>query len=190
MLYYSLVLRFPGQFPFRFPPHRQSSPNSSTAMGNALSLAVSIGGPLIAGQIVGLWSAPDVLNWYPKLNKPSWAPPIILFGPIWGLLYTAMGYASWRVWTASSHKWTPTLTLYVTQLLLNLAWQPIFFKSHNLKFASQEISVLLGLVAATVYQFFKVDEMAGSLMIPYFAFTGYATALTWAFRVHNGDTVE
>jgi hypothetical protein len=38
-------------------------------MGNTASVAVSVGVPLVLGQVMGLISAPDVLKWYPGLKK-------------------------------------------------------------------------------------------------------------------------
>lgn len=87
------------------------------------TLAISVGVPLALGQTVGLWSARDIALWYPKLQKPDWTPPVALFGPIWGALYTAMGVAAHRVWAAGSG--TNVLGLYALQLVLNLCWQPL-----------------------------------------------------------------
>ena len=38
-------------------------------MGNTASIAVSVGVPLVLGQIAGLVSAPDIIKWYPGLKK-------------------------------------------------------------------------------------------------------------------------
>jgi hypothetical protein len=38
-------------------------------MGNTASVVASVGVPLVLGQVMGLISAPDVLNWYPTLKK-------------------------------------------------------------------------------------------------------------------------
>jgi tryptophan-rich sensory protein len=41
--------------------------------------------------------------------------------------------------------------------------------------------VLLGLlIAATLAAFWRVDRLAGALLLPYLAWVGFATALTWA----------
>jgi tryptophan-rich sensory protein len=109
-----------------------------TSMGMLLSLGTAIGVPLGLGQLAGLISLPDVVKWYPKLKKPWWTPPVILFGPIWAVLYTAMGLASHRVWLAGAQPFV--WAMYCVQLLLNLAWQPIFFKTKNLKAASIDIT--------------------------------------------------
>ncbi len=55
---------------------------------------LSVGVPLLAGQLVGLASFPNILNWYlPKVRKPSWTPPVWLFGPAW-CVCSALVYSS------------------------------------------------------------------------------------------------
>ncbi|KAI3436236.1 hypothetical protein D9Q98_002290 [Chlorella vulgaris] len=159
-------------------------------MGNvvSLSLAAAVGGPLTAGMVVGMVIAPDVLGWYQKLKKPTWEPPNWLFGPMWSLLYCMMGVASHRVWLAGGGPLP--LTLYGVQLLLNLAWSPLFFKSHNLKLAAIDITALLGVLGATIYEFSKVDKFAAQLLLPYLAWTTFAAALNYNILSQNGPKPE
>ena len=74
-------------------------------------------------QIIGLWSAPDVANWYPRLRKPRGTPPVLFFPAVWSALYSLMGVAAHRVWQAGAGP--GVLGLYVVQLAMNLAWQPL-----------------------------------------------------------------
>ena len=118
-----------------------TGPGGPRRRRGSLTLATAVGVPLALGQAMGAWSIPDVATWYPKLEKPSWTPPVWLFGPTWGALYTTMGVASHRVWLAGGG--ALPLGLYVLQLALNLACQPTFFKAHNLAAASKVITALL-----------------------------------------------
>ena len=45
--------------------------------------------------VIGIrFPAPE---YYARLEKPSWAPPGWLFGPVWTILYALMGIAAWLV---------------------------------------------------------------------------------------------
>lgn len=63
---------------------------------------------------------------YPSIKKPKWTPPSYLFGPVWAVLYTMMGVASYRVMRAGGG--ALPLGLYAAQLCLNFAWSPLFFQ--------------------------------------------------------------
>ena len=65
-----------------------------------------------------------------------------------------------------------------------------FFKAHDLKAASYDVTALLGVLGATLWQFAKYDTLAAKLMVPYFAFSAFAAALTFDIRAKNGDKVE
>ncbi len=103
--------------------------------GTLTTLAISVGVPLALGQVVGLWSARDIALWYPRLRKPEWTPPIAAFGPIWGVLYTAMGLAAHRVWAAGAPN--TVLGSYAVQLVLNLCWQPLVWRIVHIFFYRQ-----------------------------------------------------
>lgn len=53
----------------------------------AFTLAPSLGGFLSSRYALG-----EGLRWYASLQKPWWHPPHWMLGPIWGTLYSAMGY--------------------------------------------------------------------------------------------------
>jgi benzodiazapine receptor len=44
----------------------------------------------------------------------------------------------------------------------------------------------LTLVGATAALFWRIDRLAGALMLPYLVWTGYAVALNWAVWRLNG----
>jgi benzodiazapine receptor len=146
------------------------------AMGHVLSVVAAIGVPLAVGVGIGLTVQDDVKGWYKTLKKPSWNPPDWIFGPVWTALYSAMGYASWLVWKNGGG--ALPLSLYGIQLLMNFAWTPIFFKKHEIGFALLDITALLGVLGATIVQFHKVSPTASYLLLPYLAWTTFATALT------------
>ncbi|KAL0050405.1 hypothetical protein WJX82_010648 [Trebouxia sp. C0006] len=147
-------------------------------MGNAPSLAVSVGFPLITSSILGRNIQNDVKNWYKYLRQPSWKPPRVAFAIVWPILYTLMGTASWLVWhNGGWQKHSAALSMYAIQMALNLAWPPIFFSGHKLGLALADSTALLAAVGATTQLFWDAEPAAGKLLLPYLAWTAYATVL-------------
>ncbi|PNW69694.1 hypothetical protein CHLRE_24g755497v5 [Chlamydomonas reinhardtii] len=155
-------------------------------MGNALSLVVSIGVPLAGGIVGGLVTQKDVLTWYPKIKKPKWTPPNFLFAPVWTALYVMMGTASWLVWKKKGNN-AVALSLYGAQLVLNLIWNPLFFKSHKTDVALVDITALLGLATAATVTMARASSAAVQLplMVPYLVWVSYATALNAKICLDN-----
>ncbi len=142
-------------------------------------LLFAAGGPIAAAGIgsVGSRRAPTV---YPNLDKPSWAPPAAVFGPVWTALYTAIGVAGWRLWTRGGTR--TVLGLHVSQLALNAAWPFAFFDARNRAVALTVIAALDVSVAAEIAAAARQDRRAAALLAPYLAWCLYATALTAAVR--------
>jgi tryptophan-rich sensory protein len=149
-------------------------------------LALLLAASAAVAAIGGRWTASSVEAWYPTLLKPAWTPPAWLFGPVWTVLYALMALAAWRVWLAGG--WAanrPALSLYAVQLLLNLAWSGIFFGLRAPGWALIEIEVLWLAIALTTWLFFRRDEAAGWLMLPYLLWVTYAAALNAAISALN-----
>jgi tryptophan-rich sensory protein len=127
-----------------------------------------------------------VRTWYPTIAKPSWTPPDAVFGPVWTVLYLAMGFAAWRVWRRGpSPRTARALTLFGVQLGLNAAWSPIFFALHRPAVALAVIVALDVTLVATLAAFRRVDRVAALLLAPYLLWCLFATALNAAI-VHLG----
>ncbi len=135
-----------------------------------------------AGGIGAVGQGAEVGPRYLALPRPSWAPPPWVFGPVWSLLYAAIGVAGWRVWRAAGSFGAArfTLGLWATQLLVNAAWPLVFFGREAFGAAVTVILLLDALVAATVLAAWRHDRVAGLLLLPYLAWLGFATALNVA----------
>jgi len=136
----------------------------------------------VAAAATGTISQPDA--WFNALAKPSFMPPTWLFPPVWSLLYFLMAFAAWRVYRIDGVR--AAIVLWFVQLVANAAWTPLFFGLHQIDFALADIVVLIVLIIATTIVFFRRDRVAGVLMIPYLAWVGFATALTFAIWQLNG----
>jgi benzodiazapine receptor len=116
--------------------------------------------------------------WYRALRKPPLNPPSWVFGPVWTLLYGAIAYSGYRVWKAEdSPERTRALVLWSAQLALNAAWSPLFFGAHAPRSSLAVVSALVPTIGAYASSARQVDTKAGMLVLPYLAWSSFATYL-------------
>lgn len=138
------------------------------------------------GYLGSLVTLPKIPTWYAGLVKPSFTPPNAVFGPVWTFLYVVMAMAVWRIGAAADRPARRRATgLFVLQLALNAAWSPVFFGLEAPRLALLVIVLLLAALAATLVMFWRLDRIAGWLLVPYLAWVCYATALNAAIVVLN-----
>jgi len=129
--------------------------------------------PVAAAAVLGGLGSRRAPETYARLHKPGWAPPPSVFGPVWSVLYAAVGVAGWRVYDAS-----PALRrLHLAQLGLNAAWPATFFAARDKRLSLVVIALLDAAVAAEVARARDEDPVAARLLTPYLAWCGFATAL-------------
>jgi benzodiazapine receptor len=116
--------------------------------------------------------------WFARLRKPGWNPPNWLFAPVWTLLYTIMGIAAWLVWLRQG--WSAAIWLYLSQLLLNALWTPLFFGLRSPALGFADIIALWLAIAATLIAFSHASLLASALMLPYLAWVTFATFLNFS----------
>lgn len=154
-------------------------------MTRALGLAGWLALTFVAAA-VGAIASMEAPAFYAQLDKPGWAPPAAVFGPVWSLLYTLMGVAAWLVWRERpSQKVDGALGLYLAQLAANALWSWLFFGWRQGAIAFAEVLLLLAFVAATTSAFWRIRPLAGVLLLPYVAWVGFAATLTWAVWQRN-----
>jgi len=153
---------------------------------DVIKLIVSVGVPLLAGGVGGLVTTPAISTWYATLNKPWFTPPGWLFGPVWTLLYILMGLALFLVWRSPRSSMRDIgIALFAVQLAVNVFWSFAFFGLENTLYGVLTIIPLWVLIAATIFQFYKVSKGAAFLMIPYILWVSIATALNTAIYLLN-----
>ncbi|TKD51207.1 TspO/MBR family protein [Sphingomonas baiyangensis] len=127
-------------------------------------------------------------GWYMMLAKPSWEPPGWAFGVAWTLLYALMGLALAMILHARSARWRGlAVTLFVVQLIANLAWSPLFFGLRMVSFAPIHIAIIFVLALATTFAFARVRPLAAWLLVPYLAWLCFAGLLAWEIDRLNPD---
>lgn len=159
-------------------PHRSTL---SQTLGLAGWLAL-----VFVAAAIGAAASIDAGAFYAQLVRPSWAPPASAFGPVWSILYLLMGVSAWLVWReANGRQLRAAIMLFIAQLSANALWSWLFFAWHKGAFAFVEVLLLLALIAATIALFWRINRLAGALMLPYFAWVCVASALTWSVWQSN-----
>ncbi|WP_431234351.1 TspO/MBR family protein [Mycolicibacterium psychrotolerans] len=152
---------------------------ATTHSRHILALVVSLVAVAAVAAVGGLASA-GAASEYGRLAQPDWAPPSNIFGPVWTILYALMAVAAWLVWRADPRFGNPAIIVYATQLVLNLIWSPLFFGLGWRGVALVDILLLDVGLAATIVLFWKANRAAAALLIPYFAWSLFATVLNYS----------
>jgi benzodiazapine receptor len=157
-------------------------------MRNVIALVVSFAVTFAAAALGGVASV-RARDFYAALDRPAWAPPGWLFGPVWAVLYTAMAIAAWLVWRAGQAQGgaREALALFVAQLALNAAWTWLFFVFRRGGWATAEIILLWIAIAATIVAFWRLRPVAGAMLLPYLAWVTFAAFLTVSVWRRNPD---
>jgi benzodiazapine receptor len=136
----------------------------------ALCFAVAAAGGAVTATSVG--------SWYAGLAKPSFNPPDWLFGPVWTVLYVMIAVAGWRVWCRRGESGARgALVAWGVQLALNLGWSFVFFGARLIGAALLEIVALLAAIVVAAILAWRIDRVAGALLVPYIAWVGFAALL-------------
>ncbi|TPV49273.1 tryptophan-rich sensory protein [Pseudarthrobacter phenanthrenivorans] len=157
----------------------------------AAALAAFLAASFLVAGLGGFSTVSNVDGWYVTADKAPWSPPNWLFGPVWTVLYTAMAVAAWLVWRKRTDRTRPALAAYGIQLVLNLAWTPVFFGLYPVLGTAAlwvALAIILALIAAvtvTVLYFGPISRTAGLLLLPYIAWLVFASSLNWWAAVHN-----
>ena len=124
--------------------------------------------------------------WYDNLIKPFMTPPAWIFSPVWIILYATLlvSLISYSV-TITQKKKIDGYILFVSQMIFNLLWSPVFFVFHKIGFALVIVIIMDIIVLFMIKKFFSVSKLAGLILVPYFIWILFATYLNFQFLVLN-----
>lgn len=146
-------------------------------------IALAVGAVAAFG---GFFTGPNVGPMFQEIQKPSWAPPGWLFGPVWTLLYVLIAIAGWQVWLARQGRSIRVpLCLFVLQLVLNGLWTLIYFELRMPWVAFFEISALFLVILGCIFSFWPYSRLASLCMVPYVLWVGFAAALNFSIATMN-----
>ena len=129
----------------------------------------------------------QIPDWYAGLQKPPGTPPNWLFGPVWVTLYGMIGAAFAIVWHFARPGTAKRIALswFAVQLILNLAWTPVFFGLHQMFAALIVIVALWAAIATTIIHFGRLQSVGAVLLVPYLVWVSYATYLNAGYWYLN-----
>lgn len=174
-------------------PELSSSPSSNPLPSTPLSTPAQIIGLLFwlalcfATSALGVLASITASDFYTQqLIRPTWSPPPTVFGPVWTVLYVMMAIAAWLVWRRSEVVNTRlALSLFLAQLVCNALWSWLFFAWRLGALAFVDIVALWALIIATIVTFWRISKLASCLLIPYWLWVSFATALSFTLWQNN-----
>ncbi len=139
----------------------------------------------LAGIIGSFATRANIPDWYQYLEKPPFNPPSWVFGPVWTALYTLMGISLYLVMQSGVRSKTRAYAAFSVQLVLNALWSFAFFGAKSPELGIVVILPLLVAIAWTMYEFNRINKKAAWLLLPYLAWTSFATVLTISIAMLN-----
>ena len=134
--------------------------------------------PIIIGLISSIFVDKDFYN---SINKPSIAPPSILFPIVWTILYLLMGVSLYRMYKINKKK----TIIFGLQLFLNMLWVILFF-GFNLFFVSFiELIFLDFLIIYIILDYYSYDKISSIILVPYLLWSCFALYLNWTIILLN-----
>ena len=151
-----------------------------------LSLIIWTLGLIAIGGIIGSLTKPEISTWYSTLNRSNLTPPNYVFPVAWTILYGIIGACGSIIWREPSFPEIRIIkTLYVTQLILNWSWTPLFFHYHLSGLSLVVLVAMDILVCALICIAYRRMRAVSLLMIPYLSWILFATYLNFYIWQYN-----
>ena len=118
-------------------------------------------------------------TWYANLNRPFFAPPGWLFGPVWSVLYVVIAVSFGYVLYLAIKKRLPwsVFTPFGLNLVFNVAFSPIQFGLKNNLLAAVDILLILGTLLWAMRVIWSRLPWVAYVNIPYLLWVSFATVL-------------
>ena len=138
-----------------------------------------------AGGLGSVFTISSVETWYQFLSKPPLTPPDWIFGPVWGVLYTLMGIATYIIWRSKHPKRWRAIGLFIVHLIVNTAWSIIYFGEQSILGGLVTIVLLDILIIWIIVRYRNISKAAAYLLVPYLAWVLFATYLNAGILLLN-----
>ncbi len=115
-------------------------------------------------------------DWYFNLDKAPWTPPGWIFGLAWTTLMIFFSVYMAYLWQSTKNN-KNLIGLFVAQWILNVSWNPIFFKYHLVMAGLIIIVSLTFLVGYFLFKYYAELKIKSVFILPYFLWLIIATSL-------------
>lgn len=129
----------------------------------------------------------DTGPWYHSLVQPRWAPPDIVYGGAWTVIYALTALAGVNGWLAThgrEREWL--LGMFALNGFLNILWSLLFFRLHRPDWALIEVLGLWLSVAALIITIWRRSMTGAVLLVPYLLWVTFAGYLNMTIVRLNG----
>ncbi len=129
-------------------------------------------------------SAAVTAEWYQNLNKAPWTPPGWMFGAAWTTIMICFAVFMAYAWKLNINQ-NLLIVLFVLQWILNVVWNPVFFKFHQVAFGLFIIVMLTLLMGYFFFAYLPHLKAKTLLVLPYFIWLLVATTLNAYILIKN-----
>ncbi len=123
-------------------------------------------------------------DWYQNLNKAPWTPPGWVFGAAWTTIMICFSIYMAELWKNTGNTNT-VIFLFALQWILNVMWNPTFFKYHQVLLALLVIIALTGIVAKLFLSNVSLLGYRSVWILPYLTWLFIATSLNAYIYIKN-----
>ena len=123
-------------------------------------------------------------DWYLNLNKAPWTPPGWVFGFAWTSIMICFAFFMAYAWNSVANR-NLLIGLFTVQWILNILWNPVFFKYQEVFLGLVVISLLTLLIGYFLFAYFSGLKLKVLLVLPYLLWLLIATSLNAYILVKN-----
>lgn len=123
-------------------------------------------------------------GWYQHLNKAPWTPPGWVFGVAWTTIMICFSFYMAELWKTSSNIQI-VIVMFAIQWVLNVMWNPSFFKYEQVLLALILITLLTVVIAKLFFSNLPLLGFKSIWILPYLVWLFIATSLNAYIYLKN-----
>lgn len=138
---------------------------------------------IIGNAVLGSAATDTTSRWYRRLRKPSFQPPGWVFPVAWTALYADMAAVVGQSLAdlqeqGRNAEYEDLKKALAANVALNAGWSLLFFRGRQPGLATIEAAALAASSADLTRRSMAVNRGRGAWLVPYAAWTAFATVLT------------